>query len=230
MSFFRFGLASACAVAMAGMFAVDAKAQIFEEEQFEIVIGNQPMSEPVTFDLFDDMGGTRTLVGVRFHLDTFLITTFSLSVPDGESYDFDLSASYTADIQVPGGTTTDLQQLGTFNDQRLGVVGLGDPVDLVDDETFSAGLVTFDVAPGDVGLYVGSGTFDITYNATGSASATTTGIGGSGTASNPELQGRIRVFFDYETTSTPIPEPATWAMMLLGFGLAGVRLRGRRTA
>jgi hypothetical protein len=30
--------------------------------------------------------------------------------------------------------------------------------------------------------------------------------------------------------NSPIPEPATWAMMITGFGLAGAALRSRKSA
>ncbi len=36
-------------------------------------------------------------------------------------------------------------------------------------------------------------------------------------------------YLDNITISTAVPEPATWAMMLLGFGGLGALLRRRRT-
>lgn len=38
------------------------------------------------------------------------------------------------------------------------------------------------------------------------------------------------VDFDYTFKVTALPEPATWAMMILGFGLAGQAIRRRQTA
>ena len=38
-------------------------------------------------------------------------------------------------------------------------------------------------------------------------------------------------FLEGTTTSSPVPEPSTWAMMLLGFAeLASVGLRSRKTS
>ena len=40
--------------------------------------------------------------------------------------------------------------------------------------------------------------------------------------------GNAGVFFDNISVSTAVPEPATWAMMIMGFGVAGALLRRRR--
>jgi hypothetical protein len=37
-------------------------------------------------------------------------------------------------------------------------------------------------------------------------------------------------FFEYELASTPVPEPAAWAMMLVGFGLIGGAMRTQSRA
>ena len=36
--------------------------------------------------------------------------------------------------------------------------------------------------------------------------------------------------FDTKTVRPNVPEPATWAMMVCGFGLAGATMRGRRAS
>lgn len=48
---------------------------------------------------------------------------------------------------------------------------------------------------------------------------------GNGTESNLH-----RVTFEWADAAPEVPEPATWAMLIAGFGLAGAALRGRRTA
>ncbi len=42
------------------------------------------------------------------------------------------------------------------------------------------------------------------------------------------IDGNAGVFFDEVSVSTAVPEPATWALMIGGFGMAGVTLRSRR--
>lgn len=68
-----------------------------------------------------------------------------------------------------------------------------------------------------------SGTYcSLTYRP--NATATFSGAFDTNGASDP-LQVSIRV-----SDFTAVPEPATWAMMITGFGLAGARLRRRRIA
>lgn len=51
--------------------------------------------------------------------------------------------------------------------------------------------------------------------------------GGPGITSVTFSQGTGLASFELDTISTAAPEPATWAMMLLGFGLVGSQLRRR---
>lgn len=44
------------------------------------------------------------------------------------------------------------------------------------------------------------------------------------------ISGNAGIFFDSVSVQAAIPEPATWAMMITGFGLAGAVLRRRRAA
>lgn len=44
------------------------------------------------------------------------------------------------------------------------------------------------------------------------------------------VPGNGGVFFDDVSVTTVVPEPATWALMIAGFGMAGVFLRRRRAA
>ena len=53
-------------------------------------------------------------------------------------------------------------------------------------------------------------------------------------AETPKVMSRLRndpatmYFDDISATLAPVPEPATWAMMILGFGAAGAMLRRGR--
>jgi hypothetical protein len=68
--------------------------------------------------------------------------------------------------------------------------------------------------------------FTFTANSTFN-SLTADGYAGSGVINNGPRQGSTAV--NYGTVSVPaVPEPATWAMMILGMGMVGMGLRMRR--
>ncbi len=51
-----------------------------------------------------------------------------------------------------------------------------------------------------------------------------------GTYNGVNKQLPVAATFDWDHDATAVPEPATWALMISGFGLAGATLRRRRTA
>jgi len=83
------------------------------------------------------------------------------------------------------------------------------------------------------------GTGQLTIHATGSAPASLafSNFSGMGGWSEPpaaaSMQARFRVIYDYTLASvSAVPEPATWSMLIAGFGVVGiaVRRRGRGAA
>jgi hypothetical protein len=61
----------------------------------------------------------------------------------------------------------------------------------------------------------------------------TVGLSGNpniGHAGGTSISGAMNGNFDWQITGNSVPEPATWALMISGFGLAGVSLRRRRAA
>ena len=84
-------------------------------------------------------------------------------------------------------------------------MGAGDPV---------LKYITIKQAQDDYGLY---------YNSAGFASGTTYTFDLS--RYNPDGWSHLTV---YDSVATAVPEPGTWAMMLLGFGAIGFAMRRRR--
>ncbi|NJC34635.1 hypothetical protein GGR88_002149 [Sphingomonas jejuensis] len=81
--------------------------------------------------------------------------------------------------------------------------------------------------------FVGTGQLGI--HATGSAPAalTFTNFSGMGGWSEPpaaaSMQARFRVIYDYTVAGvTAVPEPATWSMLIAGFGVVGIAVRRRQ--
>ncbi|MBY9061427.1 PEPxxWA-CTERM sorting domain-containing protein [Sphingomonas yunnanensis] len=58
------------------------------------------------------------------------------------------------------------------------------------------------------------------------------GFGGTPVPADDDLCGSVRytLTYDYTPFGAAVPEPSTWAMMVLGFGLAGAAIRRRRAA
>lgn len=58
------------------------------------------------------------------------------------------------------------------------------------------------------------------------------GFSGTPMPADDDFCGSVRytLTYDYTPVGAAVPEPATWAMMVLGFGLAGAAIRRRRAA
>ena len=117
---------------------------------------------------------------------------------DGDGW-FDSYGFYTGNNEFLNG----LQQLGSFDSGTMSVSYIGTVATLLVTSAGGTESYSYDYgfAPGslDVGL----------------------GINRQGVADNLTFQGTA--------TGVPgVPEPATWAMMLMGFGAAGVGVRSRR--
>ena len=82
----------------------------------------------------------------------------------------------------------------------------------------AAEIYTFDVGPGNTRDNMGWTTFTYSFTAT-SASTTLNFASAENSAYGPALD---------NVSVSAVPEPATWAMMIVGFGAAGAMVRNRR--
>lgn len=89
----------------------------------------------------------------------------------------------------------------------------------------SAGGVTLDVSAANDGSF--GGPFAMLWKP---AHFTFTGTGSDTLTLKATVDGNGGVFFDGVSVTGSVPEPASWALMIGGFGLAGVALRRRRVA
>jgi len=122
----------------------------------------------------------------------------------------------SAHVEGPGPATIDMTYLGKQTPAQDGLLSM-----------------TFNSLPYQVAFYsvkAGSGQvllFGLT-NPTNSFTALQNGIYNKDSGPGRNLKGISHVTF--YGASAPVPEPATWAMMIMGFGAAGAILRRRRTA
>ena len=135
-------------------------------------------------------------------------------------------------------STGSLAGLGDFGSTQSHCVGLTFPTPI------TSGIFTYDFQAGDqfFGTYTGSAAFDPTIGAVRAienllvTGGTGRFLGATGSLSttgalrlangNANYSGVVSGRLDMPA----VPEPATWAMMILGFGAAGSMIRRRRVA
>jgi hypothetical protein len=94
-------------------------------------------------------------------------------------------------------------------------------------QTISNVLTVPDLSIAGLLLYQGYG---ITLSTTGITTADLVGFGSTSAAFNPDGRYDFVLRLDFGVSPPAVPEPATWAMMIAGFGLLGdvMRRRNRR--
>ena len=185
----------------------------------------------------------RSEAGVLFSAPIFTFTNLStpgvqvsgVAVSDGPPWDWVLNVAAPYEIVNPtGGTRTLLIGEEATFDTNNGVTS-----------SISYGLTSFD--PGDFFRFSadpeasngGSAVIDIRPFLIGDTLRITAGFAGgpklSGTDwtlgyfnPNGDLTADSNQFYRLTLEQTVVPEPSTWAFMIVGFGLAGTGLRARR--
>lgn len=146
----------------------------------------------------------------------------------------------TANIRPgPSSTSIGMSNLGAFTPVLSHCIQLP----LAASTPFDLGEFTFDFGGGDtlIGSYSGTVTFnapglfniDQAHLVTGGTGRFLNASGGftsSGTLSFPNGRPTVQQAFAGTLNAPGIPEPASWGLMILGFGLAGTGLRRREAA
>jgi hypothetical protein len=188
-----------------------------------------PQNGTFTINTFDTSLGA--LTGVTLELDTtgfIAITIFNFGAPNAPYLFAQTQVSET--VTGLGGTLTN-SYTETSNGGTL-------PLGNFQLNTLPGGNVSSTVSSAlNSGLFAGfetagAGTLSYTSafgpNFTSSITPGAPGELVSGTGSL--VSGSFSVTYDYTAAAGGVPEPATWALMILGFGGAGAMLRGRRRA
>lgn len=116
---------------------------------------------------------------------------------------------------------------GSFSG-RYSVAATGDVYGL--QPIYGTGDMPFGPYGGDVNDPNGAGSFSV---ALVNGTTYTMGLfnfGNLGSASSFDANGSARALVDWTISYNVVPEPASWAMMITGFGLVGAAARRRRTA
>jgi hypothetical protein len=191
------------------------------------------VSSMVGFDQFDANLGTLDSVTLEF---SFLMPDVSATVKNTgrNARQFTVSGDSAAglsgagfNLSASGATVTKVFNLAAGASTVTGPYG---------GSGFSSGTLS-----GDLSAFIGGGDLAFTFT----RSATFQLIpGGQGTITvNPLLNGLTSLTYNYtlrpppppvgtqdivDRITAPVPEPATWALMIMGFGTAGAMLRRRR--
>ena len=160
-----------------------------------------PSAGPATFSF--NLNGFVTIDGINAYEDDFSLLLNGAPI---------LTLSYN----LGGGGTNAI-----FTNTAGAVVSYATPASL-----FNGGSLLVSFA--NLALVAGTNTFSFAY-----ASPTGAALGGSGPHAGPqsigdEAWGISNVLLSTITSISAVPEPTTWAMVLTGFGAAGVSLRARR--
>lgn len=190
----------------------------------------QPFSFQVNqFNPIGSQGQQLTLTGIRITIDRQLAGSITLN--NGSANTRDGTLFYTIDsnftLGLPSGDEVITGTPGgnasipfSIPRQGQGTYGFG--------STDTSAVNNFQ--PTDFVPYTGTGSFTVTHSLSNFFSDVVLNSGGKGNltgTSTASIVGSFTIEYLYDD---PIPEPASWMMLITGFGLTGGALRRRRAA
>jgi len=199
--------------------AAPAQATEVLSQTVTITSAAAPTSATINFDQFDPTLGS--LQSVMLSFSSWLNATGTATNNSNAVHSYTLTKGASASLAGNGFSFTETLASGTVN---LGTIGKKTTITLApitgsasDSATLLSGFAPF-LGTGDVSFaYASTNGFSLSNPSMLSLLAS---IGGSAT-----------ITYNYELPSPPtggVPEPASWALMLMGFGAMGVAMRRHR--
>ncbi len=176
-----------------------------------------------TFEQFDTSLGTLDSVMLDF---TFLMPDVSGTVTNTgrNARSFAVNGSATGGVAGTGFALSDTSATVSRTTAVIasnGTAGVG---------AFGGAGGDSSTLTGDLSAFLGDGA--LAYNFTRAANFALVPSGQGNLAINPLVSGRATLTYNYTAVvaaaTGAVPEPATWALMIMGFGAAGAVLRRRR--
>jgi len=207
--------------ALAVAFAAPAQATEFITQTINVAPTAAPDSQVISFAQFDSALGT--LESITLSFASSLIANGSVTNTSGASHSYTLNQDSSASLTGNGFSFNQVLASGTVATGSIAAHATKALAPISGSNSGFATIVTgFDP-------YVGTGTVDFTFGSTKNFTLTPSAatlnllalVGGAATLT-----------YNYSLPVTPptdVPEPASWAMMLFGFGGMGALMRRRRT-
>lgn len=176
-----------------------------------------------SLDGFDSNLGT--LLSVQIYYDFSIDSSGTVTNNTSGAADFEISEKSTATLgfsnaYTGSGTLKPETDDVDFDDLAVGATGIFNPGVADIDHTITLSGATLSQFLQDKNLGV---TFNTVTKTTQSA------VGGNAdTSITTHGSGVVRVTYTYDAIEAPVPEPASWALMLGGFGMLGATMRRRK--
>lgn len=180
--------------------------------------------ETLSFLQFDTIGGRRTLTDVIITWTPTNNAVYTFNNGSGNARNLSLAFNITSTLSSSAFTSIPT----TFTNNAISVIipqqSQGALTNVAINNTGTPTLLD----PVDLNPFIGTGSIAVTNTFTNLTSLLTSNQGGFGNLSGTsggKMGGTLTVQY---TFLDPIPEPATWGMLILGFGMVGTAMRRRR--
>jgi len=217
-------------------------------QSVDIPAANAPLTSVLGFAQFDGSLGTLTSIDLSFTASSLTRIDFRNNTP--RAREWTISPSGTATLSGHGFNLSDSDSSGPFTvllEPRFGpsnprtgsasyALGYGASGSLVsgfEPSNPRTGSASYALGYGASGSlvsgfepFVGNGTVNLAFSRL--ANFAVGGSGGGHTLGDSPFAGRATLSYNFAVPSAVVPEPATWAMLIAGFGLVGAAARQRR--
>lgn len=209
MKLFLLAAVAACAIV--------APANAATVIQNATIASSSPTLSTIDFSKFDPTLGVLNSVTLTF--SSILDATGSITNNTGQARNYLLSTGGLAALAGNGFNFVQGLSLGldAVHVGRKSSVGL----------SYSDSDSSSQTRTSNLGAFIGSGSVPFTFVSTNLFSM----LGNGSLSLDPLISASAQITYDYSPAAAgPVPEPAAWGMMVLGFGAIGGAMRRRRSA